>query len=315
MRSPRRSSPRARPRPLTVAVATLAVFAALAGQARAGNRPGPGEGPGAVRRRIEAVDARISRIQTRLGEHAGASNRATWLLFKANRTLDLARLELRDARRWGPPPDELRLSALGPTPQEQGVADARSRLRTLRSSRRVGGAVALDARAGARLDRLELARAQLEERLGTLEEARPWGAGTPDAGEWATAFLARIGAPDCTENRVLMVAWEAQESTEARFNPLATTHDMPGATDFNDVGVKNYRSVGQGLDATSQTLAQGSSSYGYEAILSSLRACNDAEATAWFVNASAWCRGCTAGAYLTALLPVVRADLATYSAR
>jgi hypothetical protein len=315
MRSPRRSSPSARPGPSAVALVTLAVLAELASPALAGNRPLPDAGPGAVRRRIEAVDARIVRIQTRLGEHTGASNRATWLLFKANRTLDLARLELRDARTWGAPPDELRLSGLGPTPEEQAVADARNRVRTLRSSRHVGEALALDARARARLDRLELARAQLAERLGTLAAVRPWGAGTPNAGEWAGAFLARIGAPDCTENRVLVVAWEAQESTQARFNPLATTHDMPGATEFNDVGVRNYRSVGQGLDATSATLEDGSASYGYEAILSSLRACADAEATAWFVNASAWCRGCTGGAYLTALLPAVRADLATYSAR
>ncbi len=140
------------------------------------------------------------------------------------------------------------------------------------------------------------------------------GGGTPTAGEWARAFLAEIGAPGCGENRVLVVAWQAQESTEARFNPLATTHAMPGATDFNSVGVKNYRSVAQGLAAARETLEEGADSYGYQPILASLRACNDAEATAWYVNASAWCRGCTDGAYLTALLSAVRADYASYAA-
>lgn len=307
-----RSSSTGRPRPAAVAVVALAVFAGLAGPARAaGGAPAPGE----VRRRIEALDTQIARLQTRLGDRTGASNRATWLLFKANRVLDLARLELRDARPWAAP-DELRLSGLGPTAEEQAVADARARYRTLSSSPRVGGALTLDQTVRARLDGLELALAQQVELLGGLAgSVRPWGRGTPDAGQWARAFLAEIGAPDCAENRVLVVAWQAQESTEARFNPLATTHAMAGATDFNAVGVKNYRSVGQGLGATSETLEGGSSSYGYEAILSSLRACNDAEATAWFVNASAWCRGCTGGGYLTALLPAVRADLATYAAR
>ena len=59
---------------------------------------------------------------------------------------------------------------------------------------------------------------------------------------------------------MLVVAWEAQESTEARFNPLATTHAMPGATDFNSVGVKNYRSVAQGLAAARETLEEGADS-------------------------------------------------------
>src|SRR4051812_49162157 len=109
-----RSSPRevshSVARPAAVALATLAVLAGLFAPARAaGGAPGQHEGPGEVRRRIAAVDAGISRMQTRLGEHTGASNHATWLLFKANRMLDLARLELRDTRQWGVAPDELRL--------------------------------------------------------------------------------------------------------------------------------------------------------------------------------------------------------------
>ncbi len=77
-----------------------------------------------------------------------------------------------------------------------------------------------------------------------------------------------------------MVTWETSESTDAAFNPLATTHAMEGATDFNSVGVKNYRSLDQGLDAARDTLQGGADSYGYDAILSSLQACATAEATA-----------------------------------
>ncbi|MBA3690249.1 MAG: hypothetical protein H0W82_02410 [Actinobacteria bacterium] len=169
--------------------------------------------------------------------------------------------------------------------------------------------------------RLQLARAQQVELLAGI--ARPVRPESPDQGpglgaaptpvRWARALLAQIGAPDCQENRLLLVAWQAQESTDARFNPLATTHPMPGATDFNSVGVKNYRSPSQGLLATRDTLQGGDASYGYDSILASLRACSDAESTAWFVNASAWCRECTGGIYLTALLPVVRVDYLTYA--
>ena len=298
-------------RPVAVGLLVLAVLAGLPGRSRAAADP---PGPGEIRRRTERLDAEIVRVQTRMGELTDPSNRATWLLFKSHRALDLARLALRDARVWGAAPDEMRRALLGPTVEEQAVADARARYRRLLASRRVGGALLRAETLQARLADLEASRARLAALLVGVD--RPsWGSGTPDAGEWASAFLAEIGAPDCLENRVLVVAWEAQESTEARFNPLATTHEMPGATSFNSVGVRNYRSVAQGLDASRETLEDGAASYGYEAILSSLRACNDAEATAWFVNASAWCRGCTAGAYLTGLLPAVRADYATYAAR
>ena len=84
---------------------------------------------------------------------------------------------------------------------------------------------------------------------------------------WARGFLARVSAPACQENLTIVVTWETAESTEAAFNPLATTHAMDGATDFNSVGVKNYRSLDQGLDAARDTLQGGADSYGYAAIL------------------------------------------------
>ncbi len=126
-------------------------------------------------------------------------------------------------------------------------------------------------------------------------------------GRWAALLMPRLGAPACTNNLVVVVAWETQEFTEARWNPLATTKDMPGATDFNSTGVKDYRTLGQGLEATRLTLEGGAPSWGYDAVLDSLRSCADPMATALAVNASAWCRGCEGGAYLTALVPAVEA--------
>lgn len=132
---------------------------------------------------------------------------------------------------------------------------------------------------------------------------------------WAAAFLARVGAPSCEENLVVVVTWETAESTEAAYNPLATTHAMDGATDFNATGVRNYLSLAQGLDASRDTLELGAESYGYGAILSSLRACSAAETTSAAINASAWCRACAGGAYVTGLLPIVRADYQGHASR
>jgi hypothetical protein len=132
---------------------------------------------------------------------------------------------------------------------------------------------------------------------------------------WAAAFLGRLGAPACGENLLIVVAWTTAESTSAAFNPLATTRDMPGDSDFNTVGVKSYASLGQGLDASRDTLLLGAESYGYAAIVDSLQGCRSAKVTARAINASAWCRGCVGGAYVTGLLPIVRATYDEHAAR
>ena len=159
--------------------------------------------------------------------------------------------------------------------------------------------------------RVRLVRADRKERhTGGIVPGEPL---TYEA--WARGLLARVSAPACPDNLTIVVTWETAESTEAAFNPLATTHAMDGATDFNSVGVKNYRSLDQGLDAARDTLQGGADSYGYAAILQDLQACASAEMTAMAINASAWCRGCTDGAYITGLLPIVKANYADHAAR
>ena len=166
------------------------------------------------------------------------------------------------------------------------------------------------------LAELQLARQHLLRRQEHVEPPQaPTHTGPATYESWARAFLARLSAPACSENLAIVVTWETSESTDAAFNPLATTHSMEGATDFNSVGVKNYRSLDQGLDAARDTLQGGAESYGYDAILSSLQACATAEATAVAINASAWCRGCVGGTYITGLLPIVRADYASHASR
>ncbi len=91
----------------------------------------------------------------------------------------------------------------------------------------------------------------------TIERRIARRAGALPFGDWAQRFLAHIGAPTCRHNVVVVVAWQANEFTQARWNPLATTHRMAGSTSFNDVGVQNYVSLTQGLRASAETLTGG----------------------------------------------------------
>jgi hypothetical protein len=132
---------------------------------------------------------------------------------------------------------------------------------------------------------------------------------------WAMALLGSLGAPICDQDVVAVVTWETAESTMARFNPLATTYTMPGSTYFNTVGVKDYLSFAQGIEASRNTLLNGSSSFGYDAVVSALRSCAPSEVTATAIRDSAWCRGCGGGAYVLGLLPEVRASWSEHASR
>lgn len=162
---------------------------------------------------------------------------------------------------------------------------------------------------------------ELALRPAPVEQAEPGGGaelvpGAPVTYEaWAGAFLGRLGAPACAENLLIVVTWATAESTTAAFNPLATTRDVPGASEMNTVGVKHYVSADQGLDASRDTLLMGAESYGYGAIVDGLRGCAPADVTAQAINASAWCRGCVGGTYITGLLPIVRGSYAEHAAR
>jgi hypothetical protein len=140
------------------------------------------------------------------------------------------------------------------------------------------------------------------------------GADHVSYGSWADLLLRVLGAPTCHDNQVLVVAWQVQEFTQASWNPLATTHRMVGSTDFNSVGVQNYASLEQGLQATEETIQHGWDVYGYGAIVDRLKACADPLATARAIAASSWCPGCLNGMYVVGVVPRVQADFATYAA-
>jgi hypothetical protein len=66
--------------------------------------------------------------------------------------------------------------------------------------------------------------------------------------------LSCVGASSTKENMLFMYAWRQAEGGEASFNPFNTTMKMPGATNFNNAGVKNYKTSKDGIEATCNTL-------------------------------------------------------------
>jgi hypothetical protein len=116
-----------------------------------------------------------------------------------------------------------------------------------------------------------------------------------DAVQWARDFLTELGKPITAENVKAIAAWEQAEGTAASFNPLATTQSgFAGETRFNSVGVKNYASYQNGLDANVHALTNGR----YANILAALGAGNSATAVAQAIANSPWGTG---GLVLTVL--------------
>lgn len=85
--------------------------------------------------------------------------------------------------------------------------------------------------------------------------------------DWRQQFLRAIQAPLTAENVKALNAWARSEGTAAKFNPLATTEPAPGASSFNSVGVKNYPTQQEGIQATAETLLNGK----YNRVLSLFR--------------------------------------------
>jgi hypothetical protein len=110
---------------------------------------------------------------------------------------------------------------------------------------------------------------------------------------FAKALLYELKAPATQRNLWALVAWMQAEGSTASFNPLATTQEMPGATDFNSVGVKNYVSFKQGVEATAKTLNHGADLdiYGYRPIRTRLRQNTWAKRTLRAVEKSIWGTG------------------------
>ena len=85
--------------------------------------------------------------------------------------------------------------------------------------------------------------------------------------DFYSEILRKISAPVSDENLKFFYAWRQAEGAAAAFNPFNTTQPMPGATQYNSVGVRNYQSAEDGIAATVKTLTNGH----YPEILSKLK--------------------------------------------
>jgi len=118
-----------------------------------------------------------------------------------------------------------------------------------------------------------------------------------DPVQWANDFLTRLNAPITSENVRAITAWEQAEGTAARFNPLATTQGgFSGETNFNSVGVKNYISYADGLDANVKVINNGR----YSNILAALQRGDDAHSVAQAITNSPWGTGALVDKILSA---------------
>lgn len=100
-------------------------------------------------------------------------------------------------------------------------------------------------------------------------------------------LLENLKAPVTNENLMFLYAWRQAEGKAGTFNPFNTTHGMPGATNFNSVGVKNYKSMEDGLVATIKTLKNGR----YTCIVKGLRDNIGAESIAKCRSLETWGTG------------------------
>ncbi len=106
-----------------------------------------------------------------------------------------------------------------------------------------------------------------------------------DPVQWARDFLTRLNLPITNDNVRAVSAWEQAEGTAARFNPLATTQSgFQGETRFNSVGVKNYASYDDGINANVKAITNGL----YGNVLDALKAGNSAERVGQAIADSPW---------------------------
>jgi hypothetical protein len=120
------------------------------------------------------------------------------------------------------------------------------------------------------------------------------GGGTPGGGtgsstqtrlSFAQAVLQGLGLSPDHNRLVALLAWMAGENTTAAFNPFATTHQMPGSSSFNSVGVQNFTDFAQGVQATIETIRNGN----YAAVIKALESpTSTPEQIASAVIASPW---------------------------
>jgi hypothetical protein len=96
---------------------------------------------------------------------------------------------------------------------------------------------------------------------------------TTNDDDFYKSILKCLGAEPTKSNMLFMYAWRQSEGGKAKNNPFNTTMKMPGATNISNtsVGVKNYSTPEEGIEATCKTLKNGRDKYGYDKIIDGLK--------------------------------------------
>jgi cell wall-associated NlpC family hydrolase len=122
--------------------------------------------------------------------------------------------------------------------------------------------------------------------------ALPVQAGTDPMQRFATDLLSNLAMPVTPTNVAAIRAWASGEGSAARFNPLDTTQQEPGATPYNTNGsdpVENYPDYRSGVTATVATLQPGGHpSPLYGGILAALQAGSSTQAVEAAIASSPW---------------------------
>ena len=71
---------------------------------------------------------------------------------------------------------------------------------------------------------------------------------------WAEHLIAVVGGHQDAEKLRFLHAWAQAEGGTAKWNPLNSTLSVPGVTEYNSAGVKNYPRAVWGVCATAMTL-------------------------------------------------------------
>jgi hypothetical protein len=76
---------------------------------------------------------------------------------------------------------------------------------------------------------------------------------------WAQHVIELLGGPARNETNRFFHAWAQAEGGNATWNPLNSTFQILGSTDYNSVGVQNYSRPIWGICATAMTLTMPAS--------------------------------------------------------
>lgn len=93
--------------------------------------------------------------------------------------------------------------------------------------------------------------------LGGIQHEREYNLDNSSDIEFYKTLLNKLGAPITNENLKFLLAWRQAEGKSGLYNPFNTTHRLQDSTDFNSVGVQNYKNLDDGLYATLKTLTNG----------------------------------------------------------